>query len=134
MLITTIATILTLHAGAVPSAAGTERPIEVQYYRGVPMHPPPCGNGWDLSAVDGMCYPNGFLPPQDQEARRRYYRPQYDQPQYYEEPPYRPYGLRRRPVPCGDGADVDMRDGRCYPTGTVPRQFQNRPENYYRRY
>jgi hypothetical protein len=29
-------------------------------------------------------------------------------------------------VPCGDGADVDIRDGRCYPTGTVPRRFQNR--------
>lgn len=30
----------------------------------------------------------------------------------------------RRPVRCGHGADVDVRDGRCYPTGTVPPQFQ----------
>ena len=132
MLITTIATILALQAGAPPAVAGPERAIEVQY--GVPRPPPPCGDGWDLSADDGMCYPNGYLPPQDQAARQRYYRPQYGGPQYYEERPYRPYGLRRRPVPCGDGADVDLRDGRCYPTGTVPLQYQDRPENYYRRY
>jgi hypothetical protein len=30
----------------------------------------------------------------------------------------------RRPVRCGHGADRDIRDGRCYPTGTVPPQFQ----------
>src|SRR5262245_9997710 len=30
----------------------------------------------------------------------------------------------RRPVRCGDGADRDIRDGRCYPTGTVPERFQ----------
>lgn len=132
MLITTIATILALHAGPMPPAAGTEGAIEVQYR--VPRHPPPCGDGWDLSARDGMCYPNGALPPQDQAARR--YQPGYGygQPQYYDEQPYRPYGMRRRPVPCTDGADLDIRDGRCYPTGTVPRQYQNRQENYYRRY
>jgi hypothetical protein len=133
MLITTIATILAL-AGAVPPATGIERPVEVQYYGRVPVHPPPCGDHWDLSARDGMCYPNGYLPPQDQAARRGYYQPQYGEPQYYDDPPYRPYGMRRRPVPCTDGADLDTRDGRCYPTGTVPRQYQNRPENYYRRY
>lgn len=133
MLITTIAAVLALHAGPATAAAAPERVLEVQYR--VPVHPPPCGNGWDLSARDGMCYPNGYLSPQDQEARQRYYRPQYDQQDYYDEPrPYRPYGMRRRPVPCGDGADVDIRDGRCYPTGTVPYRYQNRPENYYRRY
>jgi len=133
MLVTTIATVLALYAGQTPPAVGSARALEVQYR--VPRHPPPCGNGWDLSARDGFCYPNGYLPPQDQEARQRYYPPQYGQPQYYDESqPYRPYGLRRRPVPCGDGADVDMRDGRCYPTGTVPLQFQDRPANYYRRY
>ena len=32
---------------------------EVQYR--VPVHPPPCGHGWDVGARDGMCYPNGYL-------------------------------------------------------------------------
>jgi len=79
----------------------------VQYR--VPVHPPPCGHGWDLSARDGMCYPNGYLPPQDQAAR------QYQQ---------RYYRGGRYPVPCGHGTDLDSRDGQCYPTGTVPPQFQ----------
>jgi hypothetical protein len=83
----------------------------------VPMHPPPCGDGWDLSARDGMCYPNGYLPPQEQTARQGYYRGMYRGGRY--------------PIPCGNGADVDIRDGRCYPNGTVPRRFQNRPR-YYR--
>lgn len=130
MLITTIATILALHAGA-PPAIGSERAVEVQYR--VPVHPPPCGDHWDLSARDGMCYPNGYLRPEDQEALQGYYQPRYyPQPGYAQPRPY--YGARRRPVPCGDGADVDIRDGRCYPNGTVPRQFQNLPQNYYRRY
>lgn len=30
----------------------------------------------------------------------------------------------RRPIRCGHGADLDIRDGRCYPNGTVPPQFQ----------
>jgi hypothetical protein len=125
LLITTIATILALHAGAPPSA-GTERAVEVQYR--VPVHPPPCGDHWDLSARDGMCYPNGYLRPEDQAAFQDYYRGGgYDQPRPY-------YGMRRRPVPCTDGADLDIRDGRCYPSGMVPRQYQNLPENYYRRY
>jgi hypothetical protein len=133
MLLTTIATVLALYSGAWPQAEGSSHLLEVQY--GVPRHPPPCGHGWDVSARDGYCYPNGYLPPQDQAARQRYYRPQYGEPQYYDESgPYQPYGMRRRPVPCGNGADVDLRDGRCYPTGTVPRQFQNRPEYYDRRY
>ena len=86
----------------------------VQYYR-VPAHPPPCGDGWDLSAHDGLCYPNGYLPPQDQAAR------QY--PRYYRGGRY--------PVPCGHGADLDSRDGQCYPTGTVPPQFQDGRQRYY---
>ena len=77
----------------------------VQYYRVRPF-PPPCGDGFDISARDGLCYPNGYLPPQDQLARQGQY-----------------YG-GRRPVPCGNGADIDTRDGQCYPTGTVPRRFQ----------
>lgn len=70
-----------------------------------------CGDGYDVD-IYGRCFPNGVIPPQYQAARRGYY-----------------YG--RRPVPCGDGADVDIRDGRCYPTGTVPLRYQNRPQNYY---
>jgi hypothetical protein len=89
----------------------------IQYYRRAPVHPPPCGNGWDLSARDGMCYPNGYLPPQEQAARQGYYAPG------------RRYG--RYPVPCGNGADVDIRDGQCYPTGTVPYRYQDRPHYRY---
>ena len=29
------------------------------------------------------------------------------------------YGGGRRPVPCGHGADIDIRDGLCYPNGAV---------------
>ncbi|WP_441236313.1 hypothetical protein [Bradyrhizobium sp. 930_D9_N1_4] len=126
MLIATIATILALQAGAPAPTAAAERPLEVQYRdRGVPRHPPPCGDHWDLSARDGMCYPNGYLRPEDQAAMQGYYQQGYAQPRPY-------YGTRRRPVPCTDGADLDTRDGRCYPNGTVPDQFQNKP--YYRRY
>jgi hypothetical protein len=65
-----------------------------------------------------MCYPNGYLPPQDQAARQ-----------------YRYYGGGmgggRYSVPCGHGADRDSRDGRCYPTGTVPPEFQSGRQHYY---
>jgi len=44
---------------------------EIQYR--VPVRPPPCDHGWDVSARDGMCYPNGYLPPQELEANRRGY-------------------------------------------------------------
>jgi hypothetical protein len=88
-------------------------PQTVQY--GVPAHPPPCGHGWDLSARDGLCYPNGYLPPQEQAAR------QY--PRYYRGGRY--------PVPCGHGADLDVRDGQCYPNGMVPLQYQQGRQQYY---
>ena len=123
MLIATIATILALHAGAAPQVATPEHALEVQYR--VPVRPPPCGDHWDLSARDGMCYPNGYLRPEDQAAMQGYYQRGYAEPRPY-------YGTRRRPVPCTDGADLDTRDGLCYPNGTVPDQFQNKP--YYRRY
>ena len=83
--------------------------IQTVQYHHVPAHPPPCGHGWDLSARDGLFYPNGYLPPQDQAAR------QYQQ---------RYYRCGRYPVPCGHGTDLDSRDGQCYPTGMVPPQFQ----------
>jgi hypothetical protein len=100
-----VATLLALQLGEVH---------QVQYR--VPVHPPPCGNGWDVGARDGMCYPNGYLPPQEQAAR-----------QYYGGG--RAYG--HYPVPCGNGADIDSRDGQCYPTGTVPLQFQQGRQGYY---
>ena len=81
---------------------------QVRYHGAGNPIPPPCGHGWDLSARDGLCYPNGYLPPQEQAAR------QY--PRYYRGGRY--------PVPCGHGSDVDSRDGQCYPTGTVPPQYQ----------
>ncbi|MBR0698237.1 hypothetical protein [Bradyrhizobium lablabi] len=48
--------------------------VENVQYGGVPVRRPPCGHGWDISARDGLCYPNGYLAPQDQAARQRYYR------------------------------------------------------------
>jgi len=105
-----IGLVAALLTGQALPAMETHQPIQrVQY--GVPRHPPPCGDGWDVSARDGMCYPNGYLPPQEQAARQYYYRGG-------------GYGYGRYPVPCGHGADVDIRDGQCYPNGTVPPQFQ----------
>jgi hypothetical protein len=96
------------------SAVAPPLPQAVQYR--VPAHPPPCGDGWDLSARDGLCYPNGYLPPQEQAARQY---PQYNR------------GGGRYPVPCGHGADLDVRDGQCYPNGTVPPQYQQGRQQYY---
>lgn len=76
-----------------------------------------CGNGYDID-IYGRCYPNGVIPPQFQAARQGR------------------YAGERGPVPCGNGADVDSRDGQCYPTGTVPRRFQAARQGerrYYRR-
>ena len=100
-------------SAAAPAVIEPPLPQTVQYR--VPAHPPPCGHGWDLSARDGLCYPNGYLPPQDQAAR-----------QYQ-----RSYRGGRYPVECGHGTDVDSRDGQCYPTGTVPPQFQEGRQRYY---
>lgn len=67
----------------------------VQYGR-VPVRRPPCGHGWDISARDGLCYPTGYLAPQDQAARRyqRYHRGggyhRYDD-DYFERPGRRYY-------------------------------------------
>jgi hypothetical protein len=97
-------------APVLPQAA---LPQAVQYR--VPVHPPPCGHGWDQSAHDGMCYPNGYLPPQDQAAR-----------QYQ-----RSYRGGRHLASCGHGMDLDSRDGRCYPTGMVPPQYQEGRRRYY---
>lgn len=133
MLVTIASLALALQVGSpAPPPNASETLIQEIQYR-VYAHPPPCGHGYDLSARDGLCYPNGVLPPQDQAARQRYYRRDYDDRGYggggYEE---RGYRGGRYPVPCGgDGVDLDIRDGRCYPTGTVPRQFQNRPEYQY---
>jgi len=66
--------------------AGHELRQEAQYR--AYGHPPPCGNGFDLDARDGMCYPNGMVPPQFQTGRR-----------YYGGGGGGGYG--RYPVPCG---------------------------------
>ena len=95
------------------SVAAPVLPQAVQYR--VPAYPPPCDHGWDLSARDGLCYPNGYLPPQEQAAR-----------QYQ-----RQYRGGRYPVPCGHGSDLDSRDGLCYPTGMVPPQYQQGRQQYY---
>jgi hypothetical protein len=114
MIVSIVAAALAVQLGLAPgSAAAPVLPQTVQY--GVPVHPPPCGHGWDVSARDGLCYPNGYLAPQDQAAR------QY--PRYYRGGRY--------PVPCGNGADVDVRDGQCYPNGMVPPQYQQGRQQYY---
>ncbi|MET4041744.1 hypothetical protein ABIC03_003435 [Bradyrhizobium sp. RT6a] len=123
--------IMTVLAAALMMGPATSdtgpRPSIQQIQYGIPRHPPPCGHGWDLSSRDGLCYPNGALPPEEQAGRRPYY---YRGDGGYG---YPRYGSGRYPVPCGgDGVDLDVRDGQCYPTGTVPRRFQNRPHYYYR--
>jgi hypothetical protein len=54
----------------------------------VPVRPPPCGHGWDISARDGMCYPTGSLAPRDQAARQYQYR-RYRGDRYYDDDYYR---------------------------------------------
>ena len=113
MIVSIAAAALAVQLSMAPgSAAAPVLPQTVQYR--VPAHPPPCDHGWDLSARDGLCYPNGYLPPQEQAARQQRY-----------------YRGGRYPVPCGHGSDVDSRDGRCYPTGTVPEQYQQGRQQYY---
>jgi hypothetical protein len=73
-----------------------------------------CGNGYDID-IYGRCYPNGVIPPQYQAARQGY--------GGYS-------GGGRYPVPCGNGADVDSRDGLCYPNGTVPYRYQQGRQYY----
>jgi hypothetical protein len=114
MIVSIAAAALAAQLSTKPEAAvAPVSPQTVQY--NVRPYPPPCGHGWDLAARDGLCYPNGYLPPQEQASRQyqRYYRG------------------GRYPVPCGDGADLDSRDGRCYPNGTVPPQFQEGRQRYY---
>jgi len=94
-------------SAAAPDLVAPVSPQAVQYH--VPAYPPPCEHGWDLSARDGLCYPNGYLPPQEQAARQQRY-----------------YRGGRYPVPCGHGSDVDSRDGRCYPTGERSRSSISR--------
>ena len=128
MIVTVLAATL-LMGPALPATDFQSSVQQVQY--GVPRRPPPCGHGWDLSARDGMCYPNGYLPPQEQDA---FYRRGYHRGDGY----YRGCGGGggyhrggRTPVRCGHGADFDARDGLCYPNGTVPPQFQE-GRRYYR--
>lgn len=132
MLVTIASVALALQMTSPPPLSSAAEPLVQQIQYRAYAHPPPCGHGWDLSARDGMCYPNGVLPREDQSAYQHYYRRGYGDPGYGGDPEYDGrYG--RYPVPCGGhGVDLDIRDGRCYPTGTVPRRFQNRPQNYGR--
>jgi hypothetical protein len=134
MLATIASLALALQLTSPGSLATAGEPLVQQIQYRTYAHPPPCGHGWDLSARDGMCYPNGALPPQDQAARQRNYGRGYGDRGDREYYGGRGYRGGRYPVPCGDGADVDIRDGQCYPNGTVPPQFQEgrlRPR-YYR--
>jgi hypothetical protein len=74
MLLNVASVVLALQLGvpAHPLNDGGPPVQEIQYR--VPVRPPPCGHGWDVSARDGMCYPTGSLHPRDQAARqyRRY--------------------------------------------------------------
>jgi hypothetical protein len=74
-----------------------------------------CADGYDLD-IHGRCFPQGVITPQYQAA------PQGDGGNGY--------GGGRHPVPCGNGADVDSRDGQCYPTGTVPNRYQQGRQYY----
>lgn len=98
MIASIAAAALAIHIGTV-AVKDTPPQVQAVQYR-VPVKPPPCGHGWDVSARDGMCYPNGYLPPQEQAARQYYYRGG--------------GGYGRHTVPCGHGADLDIRDGQCY--------------------
>jgi hypothetical protein len=117
MIVSIAAAALAVQLGMTPGAVAPVSPQAVSpqtvQYR-VPVRPPPCGDGWDMSARDGLCYPNGYLAPQDQASYQR----------------QRYHGGGRYPVPCGHGADVDVRDGLCYPNGMVPPQYQQSRQQY----
>jgi hypothetical protein len=106
---------LALQLSAPPSSPNESDLLiqEIRYRRY--GRPPPCGHGYDLDERDGLCYPNGMVPPEFQSDR------------YY---PLE-YGGGRRPVPCGHRADIDIRDGLCYPTGTVPLRYQEARKAYH---
>ena len=70
MLVTIASLAFALQVGALAPDVREPSVQEIQYR--VYALPPPCGHGWDLSARDGLCYPNGMLPPQDQAARRSF--------------------------------------------------------------
>jgi hypothetical protein len=105
--------IVTLAAAAVAAHLGSALPSDSSLLSPVQY----CGNGYDID-IYGRCYPNGVIPPQYQAARRYGYQG-------------RAYRGGRYPVPCGDGADTDLRDGQCYPNGMVPPQFQSGRQGYY---
>ncbi|MEH2569963.1 hypothetical protein [Bradyrhizobium sp. AZCC 2289] len=79
---------LALQVGmAAPSPNDSQPLLEQVQYRAY-AHPPPCGHGFDLSARDGLCYPNGYLAPQDQAARQYQYYRGYRGGRYYDEDDY----------------------------------------------
>jgi hypothetical protein len=48
------------------------QPVKHQEWSQPEVQPtrPPCADGWDQGALDGLCYPNGYLPLKEQAARR----------------------------------------------------------------
>ena len=106
MIITIAASALAIQLSSMPEPAAQPLVQPVQY-GGVPVRRPPCGHGWDLSARDGLCYPNGYLPPQDQSAR-----------QYQHQ---RSYRGGRYPIPAVTA-----------PTSISGTVFAIRPERYRR--
>jgi hypothetical protein len=88
---------------------------EIRYRRH--GHAPPCDHGYDHDERDGK-----MLPERHRTAAvsiGRLLSPG--------------AGRGRRPIPCCHGADVDIRDGLCYKTGTVPRQYQQGRPGYHDR-
>ncbi|MBR1278762.1 hypothetical protein [Bradyrhizobium sp. AUGA SZCCT0283] len=87
MLLNIASVALALQFGVLDHSLNESVPLvqDVQYR--AYAHPPPCGHGWDLSARDGMCYPNGYLAPQDQAARQYQYR-RYRGDRYYDDDYY----------------------------------------------
>jgi hypothetical protein len=73
-----------------------------------------CPDGYDAD-LRGRCYPTGTVPPQFQAARQGY---QGDEGGRYG-------------GGCGDGYDLDIRDGRCHPNGTVPYRYQQGRQYYH---
>jgi len=122
MLMSIAALAMVLHG--MPAVAPDDRPAlqhEIRYRRH-DSHPPPCGRGWDLDDRDNLCYRNGVVPRAHQAGR------------YYPLEPMRPPQMTRQqmqqqmmqqqPMGCGHRMDLDIRDGQCHPTGTVPRRYQ----------
>ncbi len=95
---------------------------EVQYR--VPVHPPPCGHGWDLSARDGLCYPNPLTWGHYQTKWRRW-PTDYLEPLPDEARPPAPLPADIRPYEAPTAEEEDRRA----PPPTAPRVQPGRDED-----